>query len=88
MCMCTLCCRHPFLLKLVTTFRDANKLYMLTDVVLGGELFSVLTRNDKLKPPPAKFYASCVVAAVEALHVGTCKVMNRDCGYDCDCDCL
>jgi serine/threonine protein kinase len=62
--------RHPFLLGLVTTFRDDTKLYMLTELVQGGELFSVLTRNDKLKPPAAKFYGACVVAAIEALHLG------------------
>lgn len=33
---------HPFLLKLYATFQDTNRLYFLTEVVEGGELWSVL----------------------------------------------
>jgi hypothetical protein len=55
----------------MSTFRDDKKLYMLTELVQGGELFSVLSRHDKIKPVAAKFYGACVLSALEHLHLGT-----------------
>jgi cGMP-dependent protein kinase len=34
--------KHPFILSLVSTFKDANCLYMLLELVQGGELFTYL----------------------------------------------
>merc|ERR1711970_756054 len=34
-----------FILKLYRTFRDANYVYLLTEVLLGGELFTLMKRN-------------------------------------------
>ena len=64
--------RHPFLLRLEATFRDTDKLYMVTELIQGGELFSLLSRENRIKPQPAQFYAACVVAAMEHLHLGKC----------------
>lgn len=61
---------HPFVLKLETTFKDANCLYMLLELVQGGELFTYLA-NTKLGYVPvddARFYAACVLSGLEALH--------------------
>lgn len=33
---------HPFILKLYTTFQDANRVYFLTELLTGGELWSVI----------------------------------------------
>ena len=33
---------HPFILKLFTTFKDRDCLYMLLELVQGGELFTLL----------------------------------------------
>ena len=33
---------HPFILKLAATFKDQNCLYMLLELVQGGELFTFL----------------------------------------------
>ncbi len=72
-CLLPLCLqiRHPFLLRLEATFRDTEKLYMVTELIQGGELFSLLSRENRIKPRPAQFYAACVVAAMEHLHLGT-----------------
>ena len=69
--------RHPFLLRLEATFRDTEKLYMVTELIQGGELFSLLSRENRIKPQPAQFYAACVVAAMEHLHLGTCNAAVR-----------
>lgn len=33
---------HPFVLRLYTTFQDANRVYFLTELLEGGELWSVI----------------------------------------------
>lgn len=37
--------KHPFLITLWGTFRDAKNLYMVMDFVEGGELFSLLRKS-------------------------------------------
>jgi len=65
--------QHPFVLKLVSTFQDNYFLYLLLEFCQGGELFSVLhtsntSKRDGVPEPNAKFYASCVVSALAAIH--------------------
>ena len=61
-------CDHPFLLQLVATFQDADKLYMLLELALGGELFSLLRKSERFAEPQARFYAASVCAAFVYLH--------------------
>ena len=59
---------HPFIIQLHATFKDKGCLYMVTELVLGGELFSVLTREEYLDEKMTQFYCGCVVLGMEALH--------------------
>jgi cGMP-dependent protein kinase len=68
------CLNHPFLLRLHATMQDRDQLYMLLELVQGGELWSLLyQRQGALAIGPcggvsadaARFYAACVVAALE-----------------------
>lgn len=62
---------HPFILKLYSTYKDKHRLYMLLELVQGGELFSRLQNNDTPGRVPvrdARFYAACVVDALAHLH--------------------
>eukprot|EP00735_Rhodelphis_limneticus_P001946 TRINITY_DN1267_c0_g1::TRINITY_DN1267_c0_g1_i1::g.26800::m.26800 TRINITY_DN1267_c0_g1::TRINITY_DN1267_c0_g1_i1::g.26800 ORF type:complete len:782 (-),score=302.12,sp/P00516/KGP1_BOVIN/37.69/8e-131,sp/P00516/KGP1_BOVIN/32.73/3e-38,sp/P00516/KGP1_BOVIN/31.86/2e-10,Pkinase/PF00069.20/3.8e+03,Pkinase/PF00069.20/2.1e-68,cNMP_binding/PF00027.24/2e-18,cNMP_binding/PF00027.24/3.5e-20,cNMP_binding/PF00027.24/1.2e-18,Pkinase_Tyr/PF07714.12/7.3e+02,Pkinase_Tyr/PF07714.12/1.2e-31,Kinase-like/PF14531.1/5.7e+ len=59
---------HPFLLNLVCTFQDPKNLYLVCELVQGGELFSRLQHVGKFDERTAKFYAGCVISAFEYLH--------------------
>lgn len=61
---------HPFILKLVTTFKDRYCLYMLLELVLGGELFTYLHGGDieYLSSGHARFYTACVLQAFMYIH--------------------
>ena len=52
---------HPFLLQLVTTFKDTNYLYMLMELCQGGELFLRLLEEQVLSEDQTQFYAGCIV---------------------------
>jgi len=58
--------KHPFIIKLVKTFQDENLIYILLEMVQGGELFSVLHMGDEVGMPEsqAKFYTLCVADAL------------------------
>jgi len=69
-------CEHPFIVRLVRCFEDAGSIYMLLELTLGGELFSVL-RNEKCFPERrCCFYSAMIVAAFEYMHEK--KIIYRD----------
>ncbi len=70
-------CQHPLILQLIRTFQDAGRIYMLLEIVQGGELWSLLYEKKKLVgttrfggfPPSAcLFYAGCVTSALQYMH--------------------
>jgi len=67
---------HPFILALVQTYQDAGELYMLIELSLGGELFTLLAKRAPLFDQPAKFYAASVVSMFSYMH--SLKVIYRD----------
>jgi len=61
--------RHPFIITLHQTFQDRDCLYMLLELVQGGELFSFLQNyGANLQPLHHKFYMACVVSSFSYLH--------------------
>jgi len=69
-------CDHPFILNLVNSFQSDSELFMIFDLILGGELFSILRKNKKFSLPTARFYCACVAAAFVYLHDK--KIVYRD----------
>ena len=60
---------HPFILSLVNTYQDSGELYMLLELALGGELFTLLAKRAPLFDSPARFYAACVVSMFSYMPV-------------------
>ena len=70
---------HPFTLRLEATFQDKDCLYMLLEIVTGGELFDLLADRAPegvLGTEDAAFYAACVVSAFN--HFWEKDVIYRD----------
>ncbi len=67
---------HSFLAKLHATYKDKNRLYLLLEPVMGGELFSVLREKTLFDEDTARFFAASVVLAFEYMH--THNVIYRD----------
>jgi hypothetical protein len=53
--------RHPFVLQLAATMKDANRLYMLIELCLGGELFTYLHLN-----PSRMVRQQCIAKAISS----------------------
>ena len=69
---------HPFVLRLEATFQDQDVLYMLFEIVPGGELFNHLDRQPggTVSPEAAKFYIACMISAFK--HIHSLQVIYRD----------
>lgn len=59
---------HPLALKLVSTFKDPQRVYFLTEYVKGLDLFEVLRNLNGLNELSAKFYTVCLILLLEYLH--------------------
>ena len=71
---------HPFTVRLYQTFQDTNRLFMLLELVQGGELWSLLYQApaeavprptnglEGISESAARFYTACVTSAFGKIH--------------------
>jgi cGMP-dependent protein kinase len=58
---------HMFIVKLVKTLKDSQRIYFLMEYVRGMDLFDVIRELGLLKDRDAKFYIACLVLIAEYL---------------------
>ncbi|CAD8058338.1 unnamed protein product [Paramecium sonneborni] len=68
--------RHPFLVNMHTAFQDRESLYLVMDLMTGGDLRFHICKNRKFSEEQTKFFVICVLLALEYLHHNT--VIHRD----------
>ena len=61
-------CDHHCIIRYKASFSDAQHLYLLMELALGGELFSLLDDQGRIDETQCCFYASSLVLALEHLH--------------------
>lgn len=69
---------HPFLVDIVTSFQVSQKLFIVTEWISGGELFSELRRtvDGRFDEETARFYASQILLCIKHFHQN--KICYRD----------
>ena len=62
---------HPFVAKLFFCFQSKMNVYIVMQYCAGGDFYNVLKRqpNNCLTEDQTKFYSSCVLVALEYLHL-------------------
>lgn len=59
---------HMLIVKLVKTFKDANRLYFLCEYISGVTLREVQDKFKKFSSADVKFYSACIFLMLEHLH--------------------
>ncbi|KAF8819015.1 protein kinase G AGC kinase family member PKG, partial [Cardiosporidium cionae] len=59
---------HPFIIRLIRTFKDSEYLYFLTELVTGGELYDAIRNLGLLSHSQAQFYLASMILSIEYLH--------------------
>lgn len=59
---------HPFIVKLVRTFKDSKRLYFLMEYVHGLPLNFILNHVGLLSNSDAQFYISSLILVLQYLH--------------------
>jgi CRP-like cAMP-binding protein/tRNA A-37 threonylcarbamoyl transferase component Bud32 len=69
---------HPFICHLVTTFQDPDCLFMLMELLQGGDLYSALSNTEELRfsSQRSRFYVGGMTEALSCIH--RANVMFRD----------
>eukprot|EP00523_Entomoneis_sp_CCMP467_P000550 CAMPEP_0168755392 /NCGR_PEP_ID=MMETSP0724-20121128/20044_1 /TAXON_ID=265536 /ORGANISM="Amphiprora sp., Strain CCMP467" /LENGTH=879 /DNA_ID=CAMNT_0008804003 /DNA_START=171 /DNA_END=2810 /DNA_ORIENTATION=+ len=69
---------NPFIVKLVATYQDPTFIYFLTEFIQGGELFSLIHKEEGsgMEEEEAKFYSLGIADAIGHLH--SMHIVYRD----------
>lgn len=57
-----------FIVKLYYSFQDAEYLYLIMEYLPGGDMMTLLIREDTLSEDVARFYIAQSVLAIESIH--------------------
>mmetsp|Transcript_28406 Transcript_28406/g.50562 ORF Transcript_28406/g.50562 Transcript_28406/m.50562 type:complete len:359 (-) Transcript_28406:30-1106(-) len=68
--------KHPFIVNIQFAFQDLEKLYLVMDLMAGGDLRFHLGKNKSFNEETTKFFIACIVTSLEYLHVN--NVIHRD----------
>ena len=67
---------YPFLTPLIFSFQDKDYVYMIHDLLSGGDLRYWYTQKKIFNEKECKFLVVCIILALEYLH--TNKIIHRD----------
>ncbi|CAD7698152.1 unnamed protein product [Ostreobium quekettii] len=67
---------HPFIANLISTYQDAQCVYMLLEYVPGGELFYHLKKAGRFGVSTVRFYVAGIAVVLEHLHAQ--NIVYRD----------
>jgi len=68
--------KHPFLVNMIYAFQDRDNLYLVMDLMTGGDLRYHISRRKKLTEEQTKFFIACNVIALEYIH--NQGILHRD----------
>lgn len=68
--------KHPFIINMYYAFQDKWNLYIVTDLIEGGDLRYHMRSRKTFTEGESKFLVACVVAGLEYMHCN--GVLHRD----------
>mmetsp|Transcript_11093 Transcript_11093/g.21735 ORF Transcript_11093/g.21735 Transcript_11093/m.21735 type:complete len:381 (+) Transcript_11093:719-1861(+) len=68
--------KHPFIVNMQFAFQDRENLYLVMDLMPGGDLRFHIGRHKRFSEKQTRFFVACIVTALEYLHVT--GIIHRD----------
>jgi serum/glucocorticoid-regulated kinase 2 len=68
--------RHPFIVNMKFAFQDRENLFLVMDLMKGGDLRYHLNNRERFNEEESKFFTACIVTGLEYLHVN--NIIHRD----------
>ena len=60
--------QHPFLVNINYAFQDRENLYLVSDLLTGGDLRYHIGKRRRFTEPETKFMMACMVLGLEYMH--------------------
>ena len=67
---------HPFIINMHFSFQDNDNLYLVMDLLTGGDLRYHICKNRKFTEEQSKFFIACILLGLEYCHKH--KIIHRD----------
>ena len=67
---------HPFIVNMVCTFQDYENLYLVMDLLTGGDLRYHLCKIRHFSEEETKFFIACLILGLEYIHGN--NIIHRD----------
>ena len=67
---------HPFIVNMKYSFQDYDNLYLVMDLLTGGDLRYHICRYHKFSENQTKFFIACVILGLEYIHNN--NIIHRD----------
>jgi len=68
--------KHPFLVNMNYAFQDRENIYLVMDLLNGGDLRYHISRNRKFSEKQTRFFIACLILCLEYVH--NKGVIHRD----------
>jgi len=68
--------RHPFLVNMRYAFQTSDTIYLVTDLMKGGDIRYHIGTKRRFNENEVKFIIACIIVGLEYLHSN--KILHRD----------
>ena len=67
---------HPFLVNMICSFQDYDNLYLVMDLLTGGDLRYHICHKKQFNEDQSRFFSSCILLGLEYIHIN--NIIHRD----------
>jgi protein kinase A len=68
--------KHPFIVNMQYAFQDHENLYLVMDLLTGGDLRYHVSRHRKFSEEQTRFFIACILLGLEYIHNN--NIIHRD----------